>query len=100
MTRARPRLASLMFVTLLSSLISFGVPWISVVTAGKVRLAATATIAIVALVLSFATVALAIAVHPKRGLWVALMAIPALFWPTLELSFVVGYLIYGDSFLD
>jgi hypothetical protein len=94
MTRVRPRLASLMFVTLLLSLISFGVPWISVVTAGKVRLAATA------LVLSFATVALAIEVHRKRGLWVALMAIPALFWPTLELSFVVGYLIYGESFLD
>jgi hypothetical protein len=100
MTRVRPRLASLMLVTLLLSLISFGFPWMSVVTAGKVRLAVTATIALVALVLSFATVALAIAVHRRRGLWVACMAIPALFWPTLELSFAVGYLIYGENFLD
>jgi amino acid transporter len=81
MTRVRPRLASLMFVTLLLSLISFGVPWISVVTAGKVRLAATATIAIVALVLSFATVALAIEVHRKRGLWSPLWRFQHFFGP-------------------
>jgi hypothetical protein len=39
---------------------------------------------------------LAIVVHRKRGLWVILAAVPALFWPAVVISFVAACSINGD----
>jgi hypothetical protein len=91
----RPRLRTLFVVTLLSSLISVGMPWASVATLGQIRLAITAPVALIAFIVAFATTVLAIVVHRKRGLWVLLAAIPALFWPIAIISMVTACSIYG-----
>jgi hypothetical protein len=89
------RLGTLVLVTLLSSLISLAMPWVSVATLGQIRLAITATVALIALIVAFATAVLAIVVHRKRGLWVLLAAVPALFWPVAIISMVTACSIYG-----
>ena len=88
-TVIRPRLATLLFVTLAAALISLGLPWIGV---GRIGRAA----AIAAFVVAIATTALAVVVHRKRGLWAILAAVPALFWPAVAISFVANCSIYGD----
>jgi hypothetical protein len=91
----RPRLRTLFIVTLLSSLISLGMPWASVATGGQIRLYFTATVAIIAFIVAFATTVLAITVHRIRGLSVLLVAVPALFWPVAVISFATACSIYG-----
>jgi hypothetical protein len=91
----RPSVRSLFLVTLLSSLISLGMPWASVATAGQIRLYFTATVAIIAFIVTFATTVLAIFVHRIRGLLVLLAAVPALFWPVAVISFATACSIYG-----
>jgi ABC-type spermidine/putrescine transport system permease subunit II len=90
----RPHLDTLLFVTLIASLISFGGPLLSVATLGRIRLMITATVAAVALVVTIATVVLAIAVHRKRGLWTILAAVPVLFWPVVIISFSAECAMY------
>jgi hypothetical protein len=90
----RPRLRTLFVVTLLSSLISLGMPWASVATAGQIRLYFTAPVAIIAFVVAFATTILAIVFYRIRGLLVLLAAVPALFWPVAVISFATAYSIY------
>jgi hypothetical protein len=85
----RPRLATLLFVTLAAALISLGLPWIGVGWLGRAA-------AIAAFVVAIATTALAVVVHRKRGLWAILAAVPALFWPAVAISFVANCSIYGD----
>jgi hypothetical protein len=91
----RPRLRTLSIVTLLSSLISLGMPWASVATAGQIRLYFTATVAMIAFIVAFTTTVLAITVHRIRGLSVLLAALPALFWPAAVISFATACSIYG-----
>jgi hypothetical protein len=40
----------------------------------------------VSLLAAFATTVVAVIVHRRRGLWVALSALPALFWPTVTVT--------------
>jgi hypothetical protein len=85
----RPRLATLLFVTLAAALISLGLPWIGVGRLGRAA-------AIAAFVVAIATTALAVVVHRKRGLWAILAAVPALIWPALAITFVAACSNYGD----
>jgi hypothetical protein len=64
----RPRLATLIFVALLSSLISLGTPWLSVYTLGQIRVAITASVALAALILTFGTTLIALAIYRMGGL--------------------------------
>jgi hypothetical protein len=77
----------------LSSLASFAIPWVSVLTAGRIRLVMTATFALIMLLAAFAIAVLAVAVHTRRGLWAAAAAAPAMFWPALVLSLGVHCLL-------
>jgi hypothetical protein len=86
----RLSLASLLIITLVASLISLGAPWLSVVTLGRVRLAIAVTVTIISFAVVLVTAAFAIAVHGRRGLWVTLAAIPALFWPAFAASIVTA----------
>jgi hypothetical protein len=86
----RLSLANLLIITLTASLISLGAPWVSVVTLGRIRLAITFTITIISLAVVLVTAAYAIATHGRRGLWVTLAAIPALFWPAFAASIVTA----------
>jgi hypothetical protein len=86
----RPSLATLILVTLLLSLVSVVMPWLSVMTLGRLRLLVTGALAILALVAAFATAVYAILVHGRRGFWVLLAAVPALFWPTVTISIVTA----------
>jgi hypothetical protein len=85
-SRAGWRLRLFLFVAALLSLVSLGAPWISILTAGRIRLASTTTVALISLIATFATTVAAVIVHKRRGLWVALAALPALFWPVLATS--------------
>jgi hypothetical protein len=87
------RLRPFLFVAALLSLVSFGAPWISILTAGRIRLAVTATAALISLIATFATTVLAVIAHKRRGLWVALVALPALFWHVFATSISVACLI-------
>jgi hypothetical protein len=80
------RLRRFLFVAALLSLVSLGAPWISILTAGRMRLAITAKVALISLIAPFAATIVAVIVHKRRGLWVALAALPALFWPVLATS--------------
>lgn len=93
---ARPRLATLLLAQLLSSLASFGAPWLAVLTDGRIAYDLTAVIAIVTLIVSAAMAGYAIFVHRIRGLWVALAALPVLFWPALTISLGLMCAMYGD----
>jgi hypothetical protein len=84
------RLRSFLSVAASLSLVSFGAPWISLLTAGRIRLAIPATVATISLIATFATIVLAVIVHKRRGLWVALVAFPALFWPVFATSIIVA----------
>jgi hypothetical protein len=86
----RARLVTLLFVTLTASLVCFAAPWISVVTLGRIRLAVTVTISIIAFVTAFTTTGLAVVVHGRRGLWMILATLPALFWPVFAASTLVA----------
>jgi hypothetical protein len=88
---ARPKLDTLLVITLAASLISFGLPWMAG-SVGRIRIG----ISIATLIVAFCTAALAIVVHRKRGLWVILAAVPALFWPAVVISFVAACSINGD----
>jgi hypothetical protein len=79
----RPKLDNLLFVTFVASLISFVMPWMAG-SVGRIRIG----ISIATLIVAFCTAVLAIVVHRKRGLWVILAAVPALFWPAVVISFV------------
>jgi hypothetical protein len=87
----RPKLDTLLVITLAASLISFGFPWMSG-SVGRIRIG----ISIAALIVAFCTTVLAIVVHRKRGLWAILAAVPALFWPAVVISFVAACSINGD----
>jgi hypothetical protein len=89
-----PRLAKLLIVTLIASLISLGTPWISVATVGRIPVTATATVAVEALIVAFSTLIVALVAHRTRGLWVLLAAIPAFFWPVFAVSTVIACSIY------
>jgi hypothetical protein len=89
-----PRLATLLFITLLASLISLGMPWLSVASAGRIWLPVTATVAIIAFIAVFATTVLAVVVHRTRGLWVILAAVPALFWPAVAIIIIAACTMY------
>jgi hypothetical protein len=84
------RLRRLLFVAALLSLASFGAPWISILTAGRIRLAITATVALISLIATLATTIVAVIVHKRRGLWIVLVALPALFWPVFATSIRVA----------
>jgi hypothetical protein len=84
------RLRPFLFVAALLSLVSLAAPWISILTAGRIRLAITATVALISLIATFAATVAAVIVHKRRGLWVALMALPALFWPVFAASIRVA----------
>ena len=88
---ARPKLDALLVITLAASLISFGLPWMTG-SVGRIRIG----ISIATLIVAFCTAVLAIFVHRKRGLWVILAAVPALFWPGIVISFVATCWINGD----
>jgi hypothetical protein len=85
----------MVYVTLLSSMICLIMPWLSVATAGQIRLFITAPIALAAFVLAIATTLFAVVLYRTRGLWVALGAVPALFWPVALVSFLTACSIYG-----
>jgi hypothetical protein len=80
------RLRTFLFAAAPLSFVAFGAPWISVLTLGRIRFAVTATITLIALIAVFAATVLAVIVHKKRGLWVALVTVPALFWPVVVAS--------------
>jgi hypothetical protein len=61
-----PSLNALMLITLLASLVSFRIPWILVTS--RVRL----WVAAAAIITAIVTPILAVVVHRRRGLWVAL----------------------------
>jgi hypothetical protein len=84
------RLRPFLFVAALLSLVSLVAPWISILTVGRIRLAITATVALISLIATFAATVAAVIVHKRRGLWVALTALPALFWPVLAVSIGVA----------
>ena len=84
------RLRPFLFVAALLSLASFGAPWISILTVGRIRLAITATVALISLIATLATTVVAVIVHKGRGLRVALLALPALFWPLFVISIRVA----------
>jgi hypothetical protein len=86
----RSSVANLFFITLIASLISFGAPWISVRILGRIRLAIIVAVTGVAFVGAVATAVYAIAIHRKRGVWVTLAALPALFWPVFVASMVTS----------
>ena len=87
----RPKLDTLLFVTLAAALVSFGSPWVGGLV-GRIWFA----IALAAFVVAIATAALAVVVHRKRGLWAILAAVPALIWPALAITFVAACSNYGD----
>lgn len=87
----RPKLDNLLFVTFVASLISFVMPWMAG-SVGRIKIG----ISIATLIVAFCTAVLAIVVHRKRGLWVILAAVPALFWPAVVISFVAACSMYGD----
>jgi hypothetical protein len=90
----RPRLATLVCVTLLAALVSFGMPWISIYTLGRIRLLFTVMVSTIALIVAFAIAMAAIVFHARRGLWTILAAIPAFFWPVVAISIATACSIY------
>jgi succinate dehydrogenase hydrophobic anchor subunit len=86
-----PRLETLLVAMLVASLISFGLPWMAG-SVGRIRIG----VSIATLIVAFCMTVLAIVVHRKRGLWVILAAVPALFWPAVVISFVAACSINGD----
>jgi hypothetical protein len=95
--RVEPRLAALILGALLSSLVSLGMPLVSVMTVGQLRLTIAASVATVALFASFSIAVTATLVYRRRGLWAVLAAAPALFWPALEASFLVACALNDES---
>jgi hypothetical protein len=80
----RPRLATLVCVTLLASLVSLGTPWISIYSLGRIRLSFTVIVSMIALIVASATAIAAVVFHGRRGLWTILAATPAFFGPQLR----------------
>jgi hypothetical protein len=93
---SHPRFATSLIVTLIASLISFGMPWISVATVGRIPLAASAVVAAVAFIIAFSTTVVALFAHPRRRLWLVLAVIPALLWPVFAVSTVTACAFYVD----
>jgi hypothetical protein len=90
----RPRLATLVCVTLLASLVSLGMPWISIYTLGRIRMFFMVIVSVIALIVVSVTALAAVAFHGPRGLWTILAAIPAFFWPVVAISIVTACSIY------
>jgi hypothetical protein len=85
-------------VTLLLSLISLATQLFSIWTLGEVRHRVMATIAVISLLAALAMAIFAIVVHRRRGLWVALSALPALLLPVFSVTF--GALCTTDESCD
>jgi hypothetical protein len=70
-------------------------PLVSLVDERQLSFAVSYRIALTALALCIALVVSGIALYRKRGWLVAIAAIPALIWPALYLSLMVGCLTTG-----
>jgi hypothetical protein len=93
---SHPRFATLLIVTPIASLISFGMPWLSAATVGRIPLAASAVVAAVAFIIAFSTTVVALFAHRRRGLLVVFALIPALWWPIFAVSTVTACAFYVD----
>lgn len=93
----RPKLGYLILASLVSSIVGFGVPWISVIDERQLSFVASSWITFTALALCFVMIILGIALYQRRGLWVTFAAIPAVVWPAVYFWFVVGCKMYPDN---